>query len=166
MARIAIYRPRDLRISLNVVFLSIFLPFNIFNRGDVFIYFHRVNAAVSDLDDPVSHASAICARLSEKGTLIGIDRDRDALNAAEERLSEYGCRKLFVQNNYSEIKAVLKECGVEKINGALLDLGVSSFQLDNADRGFSYMYVSAGISGLRMRKSPGHQENNQKTYCA
>ena len=85
------------------------------------------------------HSEGICSRLGEKGLLIGIDRDRDALNAAEKRLKSYPCRKVFVQSNYSDIKAVLSELEIDCIDGALLDLGVSSFQLDNPERGFSYM---------------------------
>lgn len=85
------------------------------------------------------HSEGICSRLGEKGLLIGIDRDRDALNAAEKRLKSYICRKVFVQSNYSDIKTVLSELEIDCIDGALLDLGVSSFQLDNPERGFSYM---------------------------
>lgn len=85
------------------------------------------------------HAEHICQQLSTNGVLIGIDRDEDALEAAKVKLESYPCKKYFVQSNYSDIKNVLKKIGVDGIDGALLDLGVSSFQLDNAERGFSYM---------------------------
>ena len=86
------------------------------------------------------HSSGICERLNGNGTLIGIDRDTDALRAAEKRLEPYSCTKHFVHSNYSDIKLVLSELGINALDGALLDLGVSSFQLDNPERGFSYMH--------------------------
>ena len=86
------------------------------------------------------HSSGICERLNGNGTLIGIDRDTDALKAAEKRLEPFSCTKHFVHSNYSDIKLVLSELDINVLDGALLDLGVSSFQLDNPERGFSYMH--------------------------
>lgn len=85
------------------------------------------------------HSEGICKKLGPEGILIGIDRDKDAINAASKRLESYPCKKIYVQDNYSNIKPILIDQGIERIDGALLDLGVSSFQLDNTERGFSYM---------------------------
>ncbi|HUM56458.1 MAG TPA: 16S rRNA (cytosine(1402)-N(4))-methyltransferase, partial [Bacillota bacterium] len=74
------------------------------------------------------HAEKICERLSPDGLLIGIDRDEDAIVAAKERLKSYNCKKIYVRSNYSEIKQILEETGAACIDGAVLDLGVSSFQ--------------------------------------
>ncbi len=86
------------------------------------------------------HSSGICERLGKDGHLIGIDRDADALRAASEKLKSFNCRCSLVQSNYSDIKLVLEDLGVKALDGALLDLGVSSYQLDNPARGFSYMH--------------------------
>ncbi len=84
------------------------------------------------------HSSLICSRLSDRGRLIGTDRDEIALAAATERLKDYNCQRQLVHNNFFNIKEVLHTIGIDKIDGAILDLGVSSPQLDVAERGFSY----------------------------
>ena len=84
------------------------------------------------------HSSQIAKRLTT-GTLIGIDRDPVALKAAGERLAPYGDRVKLVHSNFCEIKQVLEDLGIEGVDGILLDLGVSSPQLDDGSRGFSYM---------------------------
>lgn len=84
------------------------------------------------------HAEAVLNRLPETGRLIGIDRDWDAVHAAGDRLSHFGSRFTALHGNFFQIKALLGEIGVTEVNGILLDLGVSSYQLDTQTRGFSY----------------------------
>ena len=84
------------------------------------------------------HSSQIAARLTT-GRLIGIDRDPKALKAASERLAPYADRVTLVHSNFSQLDEVLEDLGIEGVDGILLDLGVSSPQLDEAERGFSYM---------------------------
>lgn len=86
------------------------------------------------------HSLQIAKRLSKNGLLIGIDRDREAIAAATERLKDYSDRVKLVNNNFCNIKDVLDELGIDKVDGILFDLGVSSYQLDNAERGFTYRF--------------------------
>ncbi len=85
------------------------------------------------------HSLEIVKRLGEEGRLIAIDRDADALMAAGERLHAYKDKVTYVHDDFKNCIEVLDELGIDKVDGILLDLGVSSYQLDNAERGFSYM---------------------------
>ena len=92
------------------------------------------------------HSEEIIKRLSENGLLIGIDRDEEALRAAKKRLEKYKNVK-YIHGNHDEIYTILSSINIEKVDGILLDLGVSSYQLDEVNRGFSYI----GNSKLDMR---------------
>lgn len=95
------------------------------------------------------HAYQVASRLSEKGRLIGIDQDADAIAAAGERLKEFGDKITIIRSNYANMKEELHRIGVEKVDGIVLDLGVSSFQLDTPERGFTYRDENAPLD-MRM----------------
>lgn len=95
------------------------------------------------------HSFHIAERLTGGGRLIGIDQDADAIAAATERLKEYKNRVTIVRSNYAEMKMELRNLGITKVDGILLDLGVSSFQLDTPDRGFTYREENAPLD-MRM----------------
>ena len=84
------------------------------------------------------HSLEIAKRLSKGGRLLCIDQDEAAIEAASKRLADYREKILFVKDNFSDIRHILEDAGIERIDGALLDLGVSSYQLDTPERGFSY----------------------------
>ena len=94
------------------------------------------------------HSLEICKRLTT-GRLIGIDQDADAIAAASERLKDYKDKVTIVRSNYAQIKEVLHDLGIDKVDGILLDLGVSSFQLDTPERGFTYRSEDAPLD-MRM----------------
>ena len=96
------------------------------------------------------HSSAIAAKLSEKGRLYSLDRDPDAVKAASARLAEFPNARV-IHRNYSELDAVLDELGIDAVDGILMDLGVSSYQLDEESRGFSY-HTDAPLD-MRMSQS-------------
>lgn len=86
------------------------------------------------------HSFEIAKRLNDNGRLIGIDQDEAAILAAGERLKDFGDKVIIVRSNYRNALSVLHDLGIEKIDGMMLDLGVSSYQLDTQERGFSYRY--------------------------
>ena len=95
------------------------------------------------------HASLVLNRLGEQGRLVGLDQDADAIAAAGERLKEYGDRVTVIRTNYENIKDALASQGISGADGIYLDLGVSSYQLDTADRGFTYREDDAPLD-MRM----------------
>ncbi len=84
------------------------------------------------------HSYEICRRLGAKGSIVGIDQDAAAIEAAGNRLKDFGEKVTIVRSNYCDMKSRLQELGIYKVDGIVLDLGVSSYQLDTAERGFSY----------------------------
>lgn len=99
------------------------------------------------------HAYEVCKRLGDKGRFIGIDQDADAVRAAGKRLEEFGDKVTIIRNNYCNARAALEEIGVTKVDGIVLDLGVSSYQLDTVERGFTYKYDTALDMRMDQRQS-------------
>ena len=84
------------------------------------------------------HAFEVCSRLGNKGIFVGVDQDAAAIEAAGQRLKGFGEKVRIVRSNYRDVKSQLQKLGIDKVDGIILDLGVSSYQLDTAERGFSY----------------------------
>ena len=95
------------------------------------------------------HSYELCSRLSDKGRLIGIDQDADAIAAATERLKPFEDKVTIIRSNYCEMPQRLREIGIEQVDGIMLDLGVSSYQLDEPMRGFTYKEENAPLD-MRM----------------
>jgi 16S rRNA (cytosine1402-N4)-methyltransferase len=119
------------------------------------------------------HSLEIARRLGPKGRLIGVDRDETAIAAAKERLAEFSDRVTLVQDNFSNLTAILQELGLSGVDGMLFDLGVSSPQLDDAGRGFSYMHDApldmrmdrtAGLSARDVVNSWSYEELRRILY--
>lgn len=104
------------------------------------------------------HSYEIASRLNGGGRLIGIDQDGDAIEAAGKRLEPFTDRITLIRNNYCNAKEALRQIGIEKVDGIVLDLGVSSFQLDNVERGFSYKYDTALDMRMDIRQSLSARE--------
>jgi len=126
----------------------------------VSVLFHEsLNALITDPEGiyvdctlgGAGHSAGIAARLRPKGRLIGIDQDPDAIRAARERLLSFPCQVDIVQENFRFLPAILDRLGIKEVDGILFDLGVSSYQLDRPERGFSYMQDAP----LDMRMDPG-----------
>ena len=99
------------------------------------------------------HAAAIAKKLSAQGRLIGLDQDADAVSAATKNLSGLACNVKIVHSNFSKLDEIFDKLGVEKIDGAIFDLGVSSYQIDTAERGFSYVKDSPLDMRMDRRKN-------------
>lgn len=110
------------------------------------------------------HAFEVASRLSDTGRLIGIDQDEDAIKAAGKRLEPFTSKVTIVRNNYRNIQDVLDDLGIEKVDGIYLDLGVSSYQLDTAERGFTYREEDAELDMRMDRRNPMTAADLINTY--